>query len=66
MVAPDPLHLIIALGPLAMYLLLMGLFNLTRRPLVTTGTRVVPIEVVPGDRVAADFSDLGPLTVSFA
>ncbi len=33
---------------------------------VTTGTCVVPIQVVPGDRVAADFGDLGPLGVSFA
>lgn len=33
---------------------------------VTTGTCVVPIPVVPGDRVAADFGDLGKLAVSFA
>ena len=39
MILPDPLHLIIALGPLAMYLLLLGLLNLSRRPFLTTGTR---------------------------
>ena len=33
---------------------------------VTTGTCVVPIEVVPGDRVAADFGELGALAVGFA
>ena len=32
---------------------------------VTTGTCVVPIQVVPGDRVVADFGDLGRLSVSF-
>ncbi|MFO1413145.1 MAG: hydratase [Burkholderiales bacterium] len=33
---------------------------------VTTGTCLTPIQVVPGDRVAADFGDLGTLHVSFA
>lgn len=32
---------------------------------VTTGTCVVPIQVVPGDRVAASFGDLGTLSVRF-
>jgi len=32
---------------------------------VTTGTCVVPIQVVPGDRVVADFGDLGTLSVRF-
>ena len=35
----DPLHLFIALGPLAAYLLLVGIFNLRKRPFVTTGAR---------------------------
>ena len=36
---PDPLHLAIALGPLAVYFLLVGMINLSSRPLVTTGAR---------------------------
>jgi hypothetical protein len=39
MFAVDPLHLAIALGPLAMYLLALGAINLSSRPLVTSGTR---------------------------
>jgi hypothetical protein len=35
----DPLRLSIALGPLAVYLLLLGMINLSRRPFVTTGAR---------------------------
>ncbi len=35
----DTLHLSIALGPLAAYLLVLGLVNLSLRPFVTTGTR---------------------------
>ena len=35
----DPLHVCIALGPLAMYLLLLGVINLSRRPFLTTGGR---------------------------
>jgi len=35
----DPLHSSIALGPLAVYLLLLGMINLSRRPFVTTGAR---------------------------
>ena len=35
----DPLHLAIALGPVAVYLLLLGLINLSRQPLVTGGSR---------------------------
>ena len=42
----DPLHVIIALGPLAAYFVLLGLLNLSRRPLVTTGARdVAALEV---------------------
>lgn len=35
----DPLHACIALGPVAVYLLVLGSINLLPRPLVTTGTR---------------------------
>lgn len=35
----DPLHLSIALGPLAAYFLLLGMLNLSRRPFLTTGAR---------------------------
>ncbi len=35
----DPLHLCIALGPVAIYFLLLGTINLSRRPFVTSGTR---------------------------
>ena len=36
---PDRVHQIVALGPLAMYLILLGLINLSKRPFVTTGAR---------------------------
>jgi hypothetical protein len=35
----DPLHVTIALVPLAMYLLVLGVINLSSRPLLTTGGR---------------------------
>ena len=35
----NPLHVGIALGPLAVYLMLLGMINLTSRPLVTNGAR---------------------------
>ena len=35
----DPLHFTIAVAPLAVYLLLVGLINLSRVPFVTTGAR---------------------------
>jgi len=35
----DPLHFCIALGPLALYFMLLGGINLSRRPFVTTGAR---------------------------
>lgn len=34
---PDPLHLCIALGPLAVYLLTIGMWNLRSRPVVISG-----------------------------
>ena len=35
----DPLHATIALAPVAVYLLLLGMINLSARPLVTSGLR---------------------------
>jgi len=35
----DPFRLALAMGPLAVYLLILGYVNLRARPLVTTGTR---------------------------
>ena len=35
----DPLHLCIALGPVAAYLLLLGSVNFQQKPFLTTGTR---------------------------
>lgn len=35
----DPLNLCIALGPVSVYLLLMGRLNISHRPFVTTGAR---------------------------
>ena len=35
----DPLHFCIAVGPLSVYLILLGLINLRRRPFITTGGR---------------------------
>jgi uncharacterized membrane protein len=35
----DPLHLCLALGPVAIYFLLLGLVNLSRRPRLATGAR---------------------------
>jgi hypothetical protein len=35
----DPLSLCVALGPVAVYLLLLGLINLSTRPFLTTGLR---------------------------
>jgi len=35
----DPLHVALAIGPMAVYLLVLGLLNLSRRPLVITGGR---------------------------
>jgi uncharacterized membrane protein len=35
----DPLHLSIAIGPLAVYVLLLGGINVSKRPFLTTGAR---------------------------
>jgi hypothetical protein len=37
--AMDPFHLCLGLGPVSVYLLLIGRINLGRRPFLTTGTR---------------------------
>ncbi|MCL6504063.1 MAG: hypothetical protein K6T86_15375 [Pirellulales bacterium] len=39
LVAIEPFRLCLALGPLAIYLLLLGLINLSRRPFLVTGPR---------------------------
>ena len=35
----DPFRLCLALGPVAIYLLLLGAVNLSRRPLLVSGVR---------------------------
>lgn len=35
----DPLHFVIGVGPLAVYLLLIGILNYSRKPFLTTGSR---------------------------
>ncbi len=37
--AMDPFRLCLAFGPLAIYLLVIGIINLSRRPIITNGTR---------------------------
>ena len=65
----DPLHVSIALGPLAVYFCLLGCLNLSRRPLITTGPRdtaalgvaisglvlVGPMELFLPDAAAVEF-----------
>jgi hypothetical protein len=65
----DPLHTCIALGPLAMYFLVLGAINLSSRPFLTTGTRDIsalglaicgfvaagPMELFLPERAAAEF-----------
>lgn len=67
----DPLRLCLALGPLAIYLLLMGGLNLARRPFLTTGARDIaalgvavsgliligPIELFLARNLAVPFAD---------
>jgi hypothetical protein len=40
-VFPEPFHLCLALGPIAIYMLLLGVINLARRPWVVSGGRDV-------------------------
>lgn len=35
----DPLHFVIGIGPLAVYILLIGILNYSRKPFLTTGSR---------------------------
>ena len=63
----DPLHLAIALGPLAVYLLLLGGINLGVRPFVTNGARdAAALGVGIGGLVVAGPMELFfPETVAF-
>jgi hypothetical protein len=53
----DPLHACIAFGPLAMYLLVLGVINLSARPLVTTGAR----DLMAVGLAIAGFAVAGPM-----
>lgn len=53
----DPLHTCIALGPLAMYLLVLGAINLSSRPFLTTGTR----DLAALSIAIAGFMVIGPM-----
>jgi hypothetical protein len=53
----DPLHVGIALGPVAMYLLVLGAINLAPRPFVTTGTR----DLITLGIAIAGFAIAGPM-----
>jgi hypothetical protein len=73
----DPLHLAIALGPLALYLLVVGLVNLSRWPRVASGARdaaalgaaisglVVagPMELFLPEQAVSRFGPYGPYVV---
>jgi hypothetical protein len=58
----DPLRLCIALGPLAVYLLLMGFLNLARRPFLTTAPRDIAAIGV----AAAGLILIGPIELFLA
>src|SRR5687768_10079215 len=53
----DPLHVCIALGPVAMYLLMLGAINLSPRPFLTTGTR----DAITLGIAIAGFAIAGPM-----
>jgi hypothetical protein len=53
----DPLHVCIALGPVAMYLLVLGAINLSQRPFLTTGTR----DVITLGIAISGFAIAGPM-----
>lgn len=76
----DPLRVAIALGPLSLYLLLLGGVNLSRRPWLTTGWRdtaalalavgglmlVGPLELLMPPAMQARFGALGwPIWIGF-
>ncbi len=58
----DPLRLCIALGPLAVYLLLLGFLNLARRPFLTTAPRDIAAIGV----AAAGLILIGPIELFLA
>ncbi len=53
----DPLHLSIMLGPLAVYLLLLGVVNLATRPFLTSGAR----DVAALGAAVSGFAVAGPM-----
>jgi len=54
MILIDPLHLAIALGPVAAYLFVLGIINLSSRPLLTTGARdAAALAIAMGGMVVA-------------
>ena len=55
----DPFRLCVALGPVAIYLLLVGTLNLFRRPFLVSGTRDAARELSCDDPAA------GPMTMSY-
>src|SRR5208282_3230551 len=69
----EPFHLCLALGPVAIYMLLLGVINLARRPLVVSGGRdaaalglavsglvfVGPMALLFPESVAAHFGPTG-------
>ena len=75
----DSLHFCIAVVPLAVYLLMMGLLNLRRRPFVTTGARDAatlgigvigfviagPMELFFPEGAASQFGALGLAVVDY-
>jgi hypothetical protein len=57
----DAFHLCLALGPVAMYLLLLGMINLSRRPLLVSGTR----DAATLGLALSGLVIVGPLTLLF-
>lgn len=57
----DPLHACIALGPLAMYFVVLGAINLSARPLVTTGAR----DLLAMGLAVAGLAVAGPMELFF-
>lgn len=53
----DPLHVCIAMGPLAMYFLVLGAVNLSSRPFLTTGAR----DMAALGLAVAGFAAAGPM-----
>lgn len=57
----DPLHACIALGPLAMYFVVLGAINLSSRPMVTTGAR----DLLAMGLAVAGLAVAGPMELFF-